>query len=53
MIVYKAEVLEKIKNRPGTWNSILVGVFRCEGDNKEQVGLILLESLAPEFRCGI
>ncbi|MBI3850461.1 MAG: hypothetical protein HY298_09335 [Verrucomicrobia bacterium] len=38
MITYKAEIIEKIENRPGTWNSIRVGVFRCEAESKEQVG---------------
>ncbi len=38
MITYMAEFLEKVDNRPGTWNSTVVGVFRCEGENKEQVG---------------
>jgi hypothetical protein len=38
MITYKAEIVEKVENRPGTWNSIRVAVFRCEGEGKEQVG---------------
>ena len=38
MITYQAEIIEKVENRPGTWNSIRVGVFRCEGQKKEQVG---------------
>jgi hypothetical protein len=38
MITYKAEVIGKIENRPGTWNSSQVGVFRYEGERKEQVG---------------
>lgn len=38
VIAYKAEIIEKVENRPGTWNSIRVGVFRCDGESKEQVG---------------
>lgn len=35
---YAAEVIEETANRPGTWNSIKVGVFRIEGDKKELIG---------------
>lgn len=38
MVSYKAEVLGKVENAPGTWNSIRVGVFRCEGTRCEQIG---------------
>jgi len=38
MIAFRAEIIGKVQNRPGTWNSIQVGVFRCDGENKEQVG---------------
>src|ERR1051326_7788299 len=33
-----AKVLEEIENRPGTWKSLRVGVFRVEGEAEEQVG---------------
>src|SRR5437588_530571 len=38
MTTYQAEVVENIENRPGTWNSIRVGVFRCEPEKKQQIG---------------
>ncbi|PQV65278.1 hypothetical protein B1R32_10115 [Abditibacterium utsteinense] len=38
MITYAAEVIGKMENRPGTWNSLRVGVFRCEAGDKEQIG---------------
>lgn len=38
MNIYTAEVLEKINNGPGRWNYLRVGVFRGEGDKREQVG---------------
>ncbi len=38
MITYQAEIIEKVENRPGTWNSVRVGVFLCEGEKKETVG---------------
>jgi hypothetical protein len=38
LISYCAEVIAKVENRPGTWNSIRVGVFRSEAEKKEQVG---------------
>lgn len=38
MTTYTAETIGKIENRPGTWNSIRVGVFRSQDENKEQVG---------------
>lgn len=44
MITYLARVLEKVQNRPGTWNSIRVGVFRKESEeqeDEEQIGSYL------------
>lgn len=38
VVSYSAEVIGKVENRPGTWNSIRVGVFRSEGEKREQVG---------------
>ena len=38
MYSYIAKFIEKIENKPGTWNSIKVGVFRVEGDNETQIG---------------
>ena len=38
MTTYLAEEIEKVENRPGSWNSIKVGVFRSEDGKKEQVG---------------
>jgi len=38
MTTYVARVLQNTKNRPATWNSIQVGVFRKEGEREEQVG---------------
>jgi hypothetical protein len=35
---YVARVLRPIKNRPGTWDSLQVGVFRISGDAEIQVG---------------
>lgn len=35
---YSAAVVRTIENAPGTWNSIEVGVFRGEGEAREQVG---------------
>lgn len=38
MYSYITKVIEKVENRPGTWNSIRIGVFRVEGDIKSQIG---------------
>src|SRR5262249_14274298 len=41
MTTYSAKSLRSVENRPGTWNSIEVGVFRQAEGREEQIGSYL------------
>lgn len=47
METYIARVIDQIKNRPGTWQSIRIGIFRITNDTEDKVGEYVRDYPSP------